>query len=395
MLRKIFICDFCLTPLRRINKAAILCEGENIIAIGGESSFDIEPGLEVVEKRNCYAMPGMIDTHIHGAGGFDSSSTLDEPADFRKMCSTLASHGITSFVPTITSGLRETMLKAVNSIVSLSSRENHYAKAVGIHLEGPFLSKEKHGAQNEEDIRPVDLVELKDLIKEGKGLIKIMTLAPELDNAVRLVEILVENNIVPSLGHSMANAAQTLKAIDAGAKRCTHIFNGMPPLHHREITLSAVALTDDRVDVEILIDGCHVHPRMIDLVCRSKPKNKIIAISDAVQATGLLDGEYHIGDTTIMVENGYVTTKNGILAGTTFTLERGLDQLISFTHLNNNEVAACLTINPAKSIGLSKCGELAPGRIADIAFFNKENNKTEMTVVNGNVVFNASQNKNE
>jgi N-acetylglucosamine-6-phosphate deacetylase len=391
MSRKLFVCDYCLTPLRTIQKAGILCEEKKIIAIGGESSFEIEPDLEVTEIRNAYAIPGMIDTHIHGAGGFDSSSAFDEKANFDKMCSILASHGICSFVPTITSGPPQTMLEAISSIVKFASAHDYSgAKPVGLHIEGPFLSREKHGAQYEEDIRPIDIGELKEIISAGNGFIKIMTFAPELLNSDHLINVLLENNIVPSLGHSMANADQALRAIDAGARRCAHVFNGMPPLHHRDISLTSVVLTDDRVDVEILIDGCHVHPRMVDLVCRAKPKEKIIAISDAVQATGLSDGEYHIGDTKIIVKDGYVTTETGTLAGTTFTLERGLGQLLAFSHLNRNEVAACLTLNPARSIGLKGRGELSPGSSADIAFFNIENNKSEMTVIDGEIVFRTS-----
>jgi N-acetylglucosamine-6-phosphate deacetylase len=332
----------------------------------------------------------MIDSHIHGAGGFDSSSAFDDEIFFNAMCETLAMHGITAFLPTITSGSRDRMLDSISAIVSFASKESMGAKVVGIHMEGPYLSQEKHGAQYEEDIRPIDMNELREFIERGQGMIKIMTLAPELPGSEKLIELLLENNIIPSLGHSMADANQAKRAIDAGAKRCTHIFNGMPQLHHRNISLTTVALTDDRIDVEILVDGYHVNPMMIDLVCRAKPKNKIIAVSDAVQATGLSDGEYHLGDTKIIVKDGYVRTESGTLAGTTFTLERGLAQLLSFSHLNRNEVAACLTLNPAKSLSLNDHGEIAPRMIADISFFNSITHKTEMTVINGKIVYDAT-----
>ncbi len=389
--RRLFICDYCLSPSRTIDRAAILCEADKIVAVGNESSFTIEPDLDVVRKKGSYAIPGMIDTHIHGAGGFDSSSAFDEETFFDKMCLTLASHGISSFLPTITSGTHKRMLDAISSIVSFSSKKSRAAKVAGIHIEGPFLSKKKHGAQFEDDIRPIDLGETREFIAEAKGTIKIMTFAPELDGADKLIELLLQNNIIPSMGHSMADAEQAKRAIDAGARRCAHIFNGMPQIHHRDISLTTVALTDDRVDVEILIDGCHVNPMMIDLVCRIKPKNRIIAVSDAVQATGLSDGVYHLGDRKIIVKDGYVTTEAGTLAGTTFTLEKGLGQLLAFSHLNRNEVAACLTINPARSIGLKHHGEIAPLMKADISFFNSLTHKAEMTVVDGEVVFDASK----
>jgi len=389
--RVLFLCDYCLTPFRRIQKAGILCEKGIIMAVGNISSFSIEPALKVIDKKGSYAIPGIIDTHIHGAGGFDSSSACNGEELFDSMCITLAKHGITSFVPTITSGSNEHMLASISSIVKFSRKKSKGAKVVGIHLEGPYLSKEKHGAQYEDDIRQIDLGETRDFIKTGNGMIKVMTLAPELENSDKLIELLSQNHIIPSLGHSIANAEQAKRAIDAGAKRCTHVFNGMPPIHHREISLTTVALTDDRLDTEILIDGYHVNPMMIDLVCRAKPKDKIIAISDAVQATGLSDGIYQIGDTKIIVKNGYVTTDTGTLAGTTFTLERGFGQLLSFSHLNSNEVAACLTTNPARSIGLKNCGEIAPRMVADISFFNTQTNKTEMTVIDGEIVYDSSK----
>lgn len=389
--RILFLCDYCFTPVRSVERAGILCEDGVIVAVGNQSSFSIEPGLKVVEKKGSYAIPGMIDTHIHGAGGFDSSSAFDEEIFFDRMCITLAKHGISAFVPTITSGHHKRMLDSISSIVSFAKKHSKGAKVVGIHLEGPYLSREKHGAQFEDDIRQIDIGEMREFIEEGKGMIKIVTLAPELENSDKLIELLLQNNIIPSLGHSMANAEQAKRAIDAGAKRCTHVFNGMPAIHHRNVSLTTVALIDDRLDVEILIDGYHVNPMMIDLVCRAKPKDKIIAISDAVQATGLSDGTYHIGDQKIIVKNGYVTTDTGTLAGTTFTLERGLDQLIEFSHLNKNEIAACLTQNPARSIGLEKQGEIAPMMRADISFFDTKTNKTNMTVIDGEIVYEASK----
>ncbi len=387
--RTLYITDYCLTPGLKIPMSSILVEGEKILAIGGSSAFIMEPGLDVVNLEGNYAIPGMIDTHIHGAGGFDSSLAFEQGADIGKMSRTLARHGTTSFIPTIISGSRENMIAAISSLIKMMNKPYDGAEPVGIHLEGPYLCKEKHGSQLEHDIRPIDLGEAREMISEGRRHIKIMTFAPELENSIRLIELLRENNITPSMGHSMADENSVNRAVDAGAHRVTHIFNGMPPLHQRAVGLTAIALTDDRISIEIILDGTHLHPTMVDLSCKAKPKDRIIGVSDAIQAAGLHDGTYHIGDTSVEVRNGKATTSEGVLAGTTLMLERGLRHLMSFSHMESTDSAACMTINPAKSIGLTDRGELSPGKLADISFCGTKTNNIRMVVSKGRIIFDS------
>ncbi len=387
--RILYLTDYCLTPHRKISRAGILCENGRILAFGGASAFEKEPGLDVIELTDSYATPGIVDTHIHGAGGFDCTSS-SAGGDISPMSMTLASHGITTFLPTIVTASPDKMLNAISSLVKIIRAEKFSGAApVGINVEGPFLNKEKHGSQYEQEIRPIDLGEVKEMISEGRNMIKIMTFAPELENSTRLIELLLENNIAPSMGHSLADEVSVMKAVEAGARRCTHVYNGMPPLHHRAAGLTAIALTDDRIHCEIILDGSHIHPKMIDLACRTKPKDKVVGISDAIQGTGLHDGVYHLGDAEIHIEKGKVTTADGTLAGSTMTLERGWRHLIAFTHLENTEASACLTYNPAKSIGLDDRGELKPGKIADITFFDSKTNTVKMTVCKGNIVYDS------
>ncbi len=391
--RVLFVCDYSLTPAQRVNNSVILCEDERILAIGGASAFTIEPSLQVIDLAGNYATPGMIDTHIHGAGGFDSSVPSEKGSDINSMCHTLARHGTTSFLPTIISGSPEKMLSAVSFLRNyIGKSPADGAEPIGIHIEGPYLNREKHGSQLEDNIRPIDIGETKELLAEGKGYIKIMTFAPELENSIKLIEILRENSIIPSMGHSVADELAVLKAVEAGASRVAHIFNGMPPLHQRAVGLTTVALTDDRISIEIILDGTHLHPRMVDLACRSKPKDKIIGVSDAIQAAGLVDGEYHVGQTQVEVKNGKVTTHDGILAGTTLMLERGWRHLMTFSHMEPTESAACMTSNPAKSLGIHDRGELVPGKYADISFFDSVNNNVRMVVSKGKIVFDSEKN---
>ena len=385
--KTLFISDYCYTPRKRIVNATILCKNGKIIAIGNASAFSANPDTTVYDLRGTYAVPGFIDSHIHGAGGFDSSTADEGTEDFRLMCKTLAGHGVTSFLPTIVSRPQDRLLASISALVSLLNKDHIGARPLGIRLEGPYINKVKHGSQNETYIRPIDIGELKEIITAGEKKIKIMTFAPELDNSIKLIETLKENNIIPSIGHTIADEKTVIKAIDAGATHCTHICNGMPILHHRSVGVAGVVLTDDRVTVEIILDGYHIHPKMIDIVCRSKPKDKIIGVSDAIQAAGLKDGTYHLGKTQINVIDGRAVTKDGTIAGTTLTLERGWNHLVSYSQLDIKDAAACLTMNPANLLNLEKHGELLPGRDADIAFFNTSNNKAVLTVRNGKIVY--------
>ena len=389
-LRKLYITDYCLTPHENVPRSGILCKGDKITAVGGASAFSREEDMEIVELPGTYAVPGFIDTHINGAGGFDASTSYERGADMGSMCKVLASHGVTSFVPTIVSAPFDKMILAISSTVKMLDGGYNGAVPVGLHIEGPFINKEKHGSQRMEDILgQVDLGMLREIIAEGRGRIKLFTFAPELSGSLKLIEMLLENGIKPSMGHSLASEEEVLRAVEAGVCRCTHLYNGMPALHHRDIALTAVALTDDRISIELILDGEHLHPRMVDLACRSKPKDKLIGVSDAIQGLGLNDGKYHLGVSKIRVKDGVVTTEDGVLAGTTLTLEKGWQHLVTYSHLRATEAAACFTINPARDIGLENTGELRPGKLADISFFDTATNKTRLTVSKGRIVYDS------
>lgn len=386
--RILFLVDHCLTPSENLPNSGILCEGEQILAIGGASAFAREPGLEVIKLEDAYAVPGFIDSHIHGSGGFDSSAAHHQGADINLMCRTLASHGVTTFFPTIVSGPKASMVSAVAALSRMIDDEHDGADPAGIHVEGPFLCKAKSGSQTESYVIPVDLAFAKELVAAANGRMKLMTFAPELPNAAELIEFLLENGVIPSMGHSMAGEKDAIRAIDAGARRCTHIFNGMPPLHQRECSLTTVALSDNRVSVELIADGRHIHPMMVDLVGRLKPKDKVIGISDAVQPTGVnLDdtGTYHLGEREILIRDGLATTGTGVIAGTTMTLEMAWHHLRSYARMPSTIAASCFTANPAHDLGLITRGELKPGRRADISFFDCATNKTVMTVIKGRI----------
>lgn len=387
----LILTDYCLTPHKRIVKSGILCEKDKIIAVGGASAFVREPDIDIIELENAYAVPGFIDSHIHGAGGFDSSNPDEAGRSLQDMGNVLAAHGVTTFVPTVVSARIDKMLTNLSKLADMIDSHAEGVEPVGIHVEGPFINKVKHGTQFEEDlVQKVDLGLLKDIIDAGKGKVKKITFAPELEGAIKLIEFLKEHNIQPSMGHSIAREADVLRAIDAGARNCTHLFNGMPVLHQRDIALTAVALTDERVTIELILDGKHLHPRMIDLSCRCKPKDKVIGISDSNQGTGMNDGNYHIGPSLIHIENGVATTDDGALAGSTMLLDSGWHSLMTYSHMMDIDAAACTTFNPAVNLGLEDRGQLLPGKRADIAIFESETSKSLITVAGGRIIYDAT-----
>ena len=385
--RRLYIMDYCLTPQKRIEHSAILCQDERIIAVGGASAFSIDSELEVYEISNAYATPGFIDTHIHGAGGFDASLIGADHPELSAMSGILASRGVTGFVPTVVSLPRQEMLDSVARLAAMLQKPVPGAQPLGIHMEGPFLNRAKRGAQDDQALVEIDLGYARELIAAADGRLRRMTFAPELKDADKLVELLCESDIQPSMGHSIADEKETLRAIDAGARCCTHLFNGMPPLEQRRISITAVALTDNRVTTELIIDGRHIHPRMVDLACRCKPGSKLVAISDATMASGMPDGRYRIGHAEILVEHGFSHTAAGTLAGTTTMLDTGWHSLMTYGNTNETYAAGTVSYNAARSLNLADRGILQPGMRADLAIFEQGTNRLLMTVCGGEIVY--------
>lgn len=382
--RTLFLTDYCLTPHVHIPNAGILCEEKKIIAVGGASAFSLdEPGLHVIDLTDAYATPGFIDSHIHGGGGYDTAKTLEPDADINILCRHLATHGITTFLPTLMSYPRDKMIALTAKLAELVEDSHEGADPCAINLEGPFINVRKCGSQNPEAICSIDMGYARELIAAGNGRIKLLTFAPELKDADKLIELLLENGVIPSMGHSIANPEEVLRAIDAGARRCTHLYNGLPPLHHRISSITDVVLTHNDIAVELIVDGAHIDPRMVDITARVKPNDKIIGISNAIEFENTDGSRY------FKKEDGLVYTRSGVIAGTTMTLETGWAHLKNYSNMPGNLAAACFTSNPAQDLGLITRGEIRPGKRADITFFDLETNNVCMTVSNGSIVYKA------
>jgi N-acetylglucosamine-6-phosphate deacetylase len=378
----------CYTPQECIRDACILCNEGLITAVGGASAFAGLDSIPRIVLPEALAVPGFIDTHLHGGGGCDLMLS-GAGADLTAMSAMLAAHGVTSFLPTLVSAAPAALAQVVATLARECHDEHSGAVPVGLNLEGPFLNVLNRGVQDQDAIRAIDLGEVRELAAAAAGHLRMMTFAPELEGAEALVALLRELHVVPSMGHTLADEAAALRAIDAGATRCTHFYNGMPKLDQRDAGLTAVALTDERVTIELIADGIHVHPRMINLACRAKPKNLVIGTSDSTAAAGLEDGVYRFRSESIRVAGGSCRrVSDGRLAGSCLSIDCAVRNLRAFAAglFSERDAIACYTLHAAHSIGLDDRGLLLPGKRADITVLDA-NWDVLLTIVRGRVVY--------
>ncbi len=323
--------------------------------------FSAEPRGERVSLGGARVLPGMVDTHIHGAFGeaFDHSD-----ADVHAAARGLARRGVTAFCPTLSALGESDALAAIKNIVAgAKSQGDDEARIVGIHLEGPFVSPKRKGALNPDNLREPDLQLFDRLIDAGEGLVKLMTAAPELPGAEELARHAETRGVRLSMGHSVATYQQAQAAADAGFHRATHIFNGMEPLSHRAPGVVGEALTDDRVSCEMICDFVHLTRQAMEIVLRCKGADRVIAISDAISGAGLAEGDYELGGMHYHIAGGVAKFPDGTICGSAATLDVGLKNLLHMG-VTHEDAAKLTSRNAAEFIG-ANAGTLDVGAPAD------------------------------
>lgn len=342
----------------------VLVEDGRILALGKNLVSD-----EVFDANGKYILPGLIDIHNHGSVGIYFGSDEDNG----KILAFLASRGITTVLPTIGTNAIDVLVKRINRVLALKESNTAHARVGGIHLEGPFISTEKKGAMPVES-PPCNVESFNILMEAGKGKIKIMTIAPERENALDVIREGVKNGVRMSLGHTMATYAEAMAAIDAGANHATHTFNAMRSYNHRESGVLGAVLTTESVTCEAICDMVHLAPATVKLISRAKGLDKMILISDSVLITGMPDGEYIYDGQTRIVKDGVSRTLNGTIAGSCFTMADGAKNLVKLG-FSLADVARVGSLNPAKAAGLDgQLGTLEKGKLADILVCDKDMN---------------------
>ena len=373
-----------ITPKEVLFGHTLVIENGLIASLQTQKRDDVSRSLRI-DATGLWVVPGMIDIHVHGALGFEvidaTSGALHGMARF------FASHGVTGYLPTTTSASGKMILSAIKNVAQ-TSQPGDGAHHLGVHLEGPYLNPDFAGAQRTMYIRNPDLHEFESWLESG--VVRLVTLAPEMEGALDIIDLGVRQGVEFAVGHSGISCEQLLIAVDRGLRHATHTFNGMPGMHHRTPGVVGGVLTDDRIWAQIICDGLHVHPAVVKLLFRLKGVNRTVLITDAIRGAGLGDACYKkLGRATI-VHDGVARTVRGNLAGSTISLDAALRNMISFCGLSLAQALPMVTSVPAEAIGMTgRKGVLSPGADGDIVLLDSELN-VRMTIIGGHVVYKSS-----
>jgi N-acetylglucosamine-6-phosphate deacetylase len=344
----------------------------------------------VFDLNNLSVFPGFIDIHNHGAVGIDvNSATAD---GLRKVSKFLASQGITAWLPTFVPDSAENYQKVIDRIDEVmltqdSEASEPAARILGVHYEGVFANEKMCGAlrpQFFKTFRNGD--EISRIPKLANG-IHLTTLAPEIENGIELITNLVEQNWIVSIGHTSADFQTLEKAYDAGARHLTHFYNAMTGLHHRDVGVVGWALTKENATFDIIADGIHVHPKMLEFACRTKSPENVSLISDSVAPTGLGDGEFELWGEKISVTNGQTRNERGSIAGSVITMLDAVKRMLALG-FTTSEVSKMASLNPAKLLGVEKTyGSIEVGNRADLVALD-DAGRVKFMMIGGKIAVN-------
>jgi len=375
-----------LTPLECVEEAALVMEDGTISAVGARDAVSIPASARVIDLGDAILAPGLIDIHIHGGAGHDVMEGSDESLGAIERM--MARHGVTSYCPTtVTAPLDQTLrsLEKLGAAVQRAESDGHdatRARPLGVHLEGPFLSHARRGVHPPIHLQPVSDELFNQMWDAASGRIRMLTIAPELEGALALIRDVSRRGVCVSIGHSNATLQQARAGIEAGVRHATHTFNAMRRIHHRDPGLLGAVLTDRNVTADIVVDGIHVQPVMVDLFMRAKGVEGAVLITDAISAAGMPDGTYHLGSFEVEVR-GDRCESHGKLAGSVLTLDRAVRNVMQFAKMSFQDSVRLATLNPARVLGLEhRKGVLRAGADADVVVFSPTG-EVRQTIVGG------------
>lgn len=322
---------------------------------------------QVIDVSGHWLVPGFVDIHNHGGGGASFSGT---PDDILTAIRTHRAHGTTTLVASTVTDEMDLLVRQAGLLSELAEQGD----IAGIHFEGPFISPCRKGAHSEKLLRDPEPAEVRKLIDAARGKARMLTLAAELPGGIDSVRLLADHGVIAAIGHTDATYEQTVEAIDAGATVATHLFNAMPALGHRSPGPIAALLEDERVTVELINDGTHLHPAALELAFRHAGADRVAFITDAMDAAGTGDGRYMLGPLEVEVSEGVARlVEGGSIAGSTLTLDRAFQRAVTVDKLSVEDAVTALSVNPARLLGLSdRIGSLEPGKDADLVLLDAD-----------------------
>ncbi len=349
-----------------LDQPSVVIEDGRIVAMGAAASSGAPCGVQALRFSGATLAPAFFDVHIHGSAGHDVMEAT--PEALTAIGRFLAQHGVGSYLATTVTAPVDTTLRALSGLAKWihGVPGEDQARAIGIHLEGPFLSHQRRGVQPAEYLLAPDITLFDQFFEAAEGHIRLMTLAPELPGAIELAAHAIGKGVRVSLGHSNATAGETRRAIVAGAASATHTFNAMRPFDHRETGILGTVLASDSLFAELICDGIHNAPEAVRIWWRSKGPRRAILVTDAMAAAGMPDGMYRLGSMQVQVKDGKASMGES-LAGSLLTLDRGLKNLMDFTGAPLDEALRTTTTNPAEMTGLcDRAGSLSVGQPANL-----------------------------
>jgi N-acetylglucosamine-6-phosphate deacetylase len=376
------------TPLEEISHPLVFIEDGFISKVSSRGQCEVPNNAIQFDFADAILAPGFLDIHIHGGAGLDVMRA--SLAELPRLNQWLLTHGVSGYFPTTvaapldqTCAALERLADAIDAgqVASPSNGQPPQARPLGIHLEGPFLSHKRRGVHPPEYlIEPT--VEIFDrLWQAARGHVRLMTIAPEIPGAIEVITEAVKRKVCVSIGHSDATLESARTAVKAGARHATHTFNAMRPLDHRDPGILGEVLTDNHLSADIIADGIHLAPEIVQLFLQSKGRERAVLITDAISASGMPDGTYQLGPITVEVKDGKCTSE-GKLAGSVLTMDRAVRNVTLFSDWTLRDAIRAATFNPARAVGFSQYGELAPGAEANLVVLSPSG-EVRKTIVRG------------
>ena len=381
-----FTASRLVTPLEEIQNPLLIVEDGRIAELSSRVSREAPVGTALVDFGDVVMAPGFLDIHIHGGAGLDVMRA--SPSELPRLGKFLATHGVTGyFATTVAAPLDATcqaldqLASAIEAAATSSNLDGAHARPLGIHLEGPFLSHKRRGVHPPENLVTPTIAVFERLWQAARGHVRMLTIAPEIPGAMEVIAEASKRNVCVSIGHSDAEMPTAQAAIKAGARHATHTFNAMRPLDHREPGIIGEVLSNDGITADIIVDGIHVDPAVVKLFLRAKGRELAVLITDAISATGMPDGRYQLGPIEVDVKDGKCTS-NGSLAGSVLTIDRAVRNVTKFSNWSLRDAVRAATLNPARAVGMTGHGVLAPGAAADFTVLSSDGEVLK-TIVRG------------
>ena len=373
-----------MNPTEPIEDGWLLVAGGKIVSLGSGNppeSVQVQSANRIDCKENTL-LPGFIDLHTHGALGADF--VFGSAEEINEICRHYAAHGVTGFLASTYAATAGEISSALRTIAACMGNEAG-ARILGVHLEGPWLNPERCGAQDKNKIRTAEPEEALPYL--DSGLIRLVSLAPEIPQNQWLISACRDRGITVSAGHTNATFAEMQKAVELGVTQATHCFNAMSPLHHREPGAVGAALSLPEITCELIADNIHVHPAVMALLVNAKTPRGVVLITDSISAAGMPDGIYTLEGQQVICKEGTAKLADGTLAGSTLTMDAALRNLVQATGRPLEEIWCCSSLNAARSIHLEqRKGKICEGYDADLVLLDS-NLHVKLTMIGGKVVF--------